>query len=164
MTEQSCCQEEFAELEHQLDEINVKLKEKKDVYQKALVENLKKDLQIGELEKKIESSLYSEFKPYFSEYNLNRLRHTDISSKFDSKFISIAMDGLYSGNPDILSKKTVSGRSNNNKKEAVSPEKKEILENLFSKRLDKVPAKECNERSRNLNKLIKNKIDNVAKK
>lgn len=159
----NCCQEEITELERELNEITNKLKTRKDDYHKALIVNMKNDIKIIDLEEKIDAQSFCEFKQFFSNETLNALQRIDKSQNSDSKFISVAVDGLYNGNMDILTKKTVSGRSNKKDKEAITPEKKKILENLFNKRLIKLRPKEYIERSAQLTKLIRNTIDTVNK-
>lgn len=159
-----CCQEKITELQQQLKDITIKVTAEKEKYHQDLVENLKKDLKITDLEKKIELQIYHQFAPYFSTHTLKLLRQTNELVTFDSKFISIAIKDLYSDNLGILSKKTLSGRATKCDKEPISPMKKKILENLFAERIHKLEPKEHKERFSNLNKLIRNAIDNVNKR
>lgn len=83
MAEQTCCEKEIIELEQKLSKLEIQLTAEKEDYQKALIENLKKDLQINEMEDKIESNLYHQFKESFNDKTLNKLRMIENSTKYD---------------------------------------------------------------------------------
>lgn len=60
MSDQICCQGEINHLEKKLEECKNKLKLLKENYEKSLIENLKKDIIIEKLEKKIQADNCSE--------------------------------------------------------------------------------------------------------
>lgn len=157
---EKCCEPELAKLEKEAQIIKSELKNKTEQYQKLLIENLKKDVLISELKKEIDDSKYIEFGAFFPSNTLKDLQLIDDVPENDSKFITMALKGVYNDKLVELSKKTLSGRHN---KQQITPEKKKIIDELFYTRLKHLPDEEIKKRRSNLSKLIRNTIDHLKK-
>lgn len=163
MSEESCCKIEIDALKSQINNLVVKSEELKQEYKRLLIQNLEKDVKIRNLKKELEINRFSTFKGKLSEICLSNLEIIGNSISEDSTFVSCVMNDLFSISE--LKKLTLSGHSKVCDKVEIPLEKKEILQAIFSKRLENVPRQEVNEiRRSNLNKLIRNAIDNVNKK
>lgn len=81
----------------------------------------------------------------------------------DSTFVHVALLDLYRNNISALKEKTLSGHSKQGDKTFITPEKRNALESLFIERLSYIPET-TEERKQNLNKLIRNTIDNESRK
>lgn len=56
MADSKCCEDEISDLQKKVEEYSSKLKQLKQSYEKSLIENLKKDVIIQQLKKKIETN------------------------------------------------------------------------------------------------------------
>lgn len=96
---------------------------------------------------------------------IEKLRFIDNSYEEDTKFVSIALADLYGDNLDILKQKSLSGRSRTgDKKEAITLDKRKVLQRLFSERISHLPQSEACEREKSLPKLIRNVKDSSNKR
>lgn len=127
-----------------------------------LIENQKKDLIIRQIKTKIEEKNFLRFEKKLSKECFAKLNSIGNSQKEDSTFIAIALNGLYDDNTEIIKQKNLSGRSRNGVKSQITPEKKNILEQLFAERLSFM--NEDVSRQIALPKLIRNAIDNARRK
>lgn len=157
-----CCQSETIALKQKLEKLESETRKLKQEYQQLLIENLQKDVTIKNLKEKLEQHKYGDFKGIFSDTCLDGLRTYGNSQIEDSRFIGSAMRDLYRDDVDALKKKTLSGRSKNAQKSAISPKKMKILKQLFDKRMSLVGEVD-DLRKNNLSKLIRNAIDNARK-
>lgn len=155
-----CCTNEIDSLKKELNDLTQEVKQLKQEYQQLLVENLQKDLIIIQTKSKLEENKYSSFLDHISESCVDELNLVGNSQRDDSNFVSLALNGLYKNNTDIIKQKSLSGRK---AATIISPEKKVILEQLFTERMNSLS---CSDQSRinNLPKLIRNAIDNAKRK
>lgn len=156
----ACCDDNIETLKNKLKNKREEARELKESYQNLLVENLQKDVIIKKLKEQIESKKYSNFKGVLTVECIDHLNLLDNSQSNDSTFIHIALLNLYRDDPDILKKKTISGRGD---KSAITPKKKEILERLFDERLSHI-SEPTETREYNINKLIRNAISTESRK
>lgn len=131
-------------------------------YRNLLIKNLEKDLKIKELKNKIVSKKYINFEEKLSNECIKKLRNIDDIEKDDTKFVSVILNELYE--VKILKCKTISGRSQNSEKTALTPEKKLLLDQIFSERLQNFTASEQDKRKQNLSKIIRQTIDVANRK
>lgn len=137
--------------------------------------NLQKDLKIEELEKESkeqsgpvlvelsDKTVFSQFADIFSQEELSALRSIPSSSSKDSTFVLQTIRYLYKENLSVLSSRTSSSSREN--KKPISPEKKNIIQQIFHERLNilKLDIIECNSRKNRLNELTATGINNVRK-
>lgn len=159
----SCCSDNIEKLKKKFEEKQREARDLKEKYQNLLVENLQTDLIIQQLKQKIKANRFSDFKGTFSDECLDKLNLIGDLQSDDNTFVGIALKDLYRNNIDALKKRTLSGRSENGEKSVVTPEKVNIVASLFKKRLFYIPDVD-QERKKNLNKLIRNTIDNESRK
>lgn len=159
---ENCCSGEINSLKKNLEEENIKSKELKQQYHQLLIENLQKDVTIRNLKKKFESFKYGNFKGILSDSCLDELKLFGDSQREDSSFIRCAIKDLYRENIDSLKQKTLSGRSKDDRKTKISPEKMSTLDRLFEQRISYMtkPEEIDDIRKKSLNKLIRRAIDN----
>lgn len=158
----TCC-DTLQNLRQDLLRLTETVKKLKQEYQTLLIENLQKDLNIREIKKKIEENKFSSFESQLSKTCLVKLNLIGKSQKDDSTFVALALNELYNENTEAIKQKSLSGRSKKGaKKSTITPEKKKILERLFAERMSYVDADTS--RGSNLNKLIRNAIDNANRK
>lgn len=162
MGEEGCCAAEISKIEEKINICAYQIKSLKDEYKNLLIKNLEKDVEIRSLKKKIESKKYTSFERKLTKKCIENLQNISDSEKDDSKFISVILNELYDVN--ILKSKSISGRSKNNKKTPLTPEKKLLLENIYSERLQHLSTSEINTRKKNLSKIIRNTIDGANQK
>lgn len=156
----ACCDDNIETLKKKLKSKQEEARELKESYQNLLVENLQKDLIIKKLKKQIQSKKYSNFEGVLTVECIDHLNLLDNSQPNDSTFIRIALLNLYRNDPEILKKKTISGRGG---KSAITPEKIEILNRLFGERLSHI-SEPTGTREYNINKLIRNAISAESRK
>lgn len=163
MSEESCCKEEIDDLKEKIENLVLKSDKLKNEYKKILIDNLEKDIKIRNLKKELEVKKFSKFREKLSESCLSNLEIIGTTISEDSTFVCCVINDLY--DLTTLKNLTLSGRSKGGEKVEISPERREILESIFSQRLAYVPREEVNEfRRNNLNKLIRNAIDSANKK
>lgn len=156
------CQEQIRELKAQISLSEAKRKELKAKYFDLLTENLKKDVQIADIEKKIRPNIFHGFENQFSTDSIERLHLIGFAQKEDSAFVLAVMRGLYGGRLDVLSNKTVCGHSKDETKQPITPAKISIIRNLFHKRLERDSINSA-ERKKKINRHIKSAIENINK-
>lgn len=159
----SCCENKISELEDELKNLIVKSKSTKQEYLNLLNVNLQKDLEIRKLKRNIEQNKFASFETELSKDCLFELRSIGNSQKEDSQFVSVALSTLYKNDVQIIRAKCLSNRSKNPEQSAISPEKRKILDRIFTERLSYISMVE-EERKNNLSKLIRNAIDNAIRK
>lgn len=159
-----CC-EKITDLRKELNSLTEVVKKRKKEYQTLLVENLQKDLIIRQIRTKIEEKKFSSFEGLLSRECLEKLSSIGSSQREDSTFVAMAINELYSENPKVIKQKVIkqSVRSKKDGKSEISPEKKTILERLFAARMSYFAHVDVT-RANNLNKLIRNAIDNANRK
>lgn len=156
------CSREAEIMEAEIALIEKRITEGRKEYHDMLVQNLKKDHEIQELEERIGScTKYSSSEKYFSDDSMDELRSIGMTEMEDSKFILSAIRGLYKSRLEVLKNKNLSGRSKLQSKEPVTPEKMDILRNLLLERIDNV---ENPKRENNLKKMVKTAIETINEK
>lgn len=109
---------------------------------------------------------FTAFSAHFSNEKLAILRSIGPDKKEDSSFVNAAVKALYLKRLDVLENKSVTGRSKGEqKKEPMTPEKRNILNRIFTERIHLV-ASDGNERTSRIieiNKHIKFAIININK-
>lgn len=164
MSLENCCKLEIDALRDELNRLKFKEAELKEQYKNSLIENVRKDLILRDLEVKARTKLFVNFEIELPALVLDNLRSKSINRSDDASFVSIVLNGLYDNNTEILKTRTISGRSDGGDKEAISPAKKAILEKIFNERLESMPAYEVDEaRKKSLSKLIRVALDIVQR-
>lgn len=149
-----CCDSKKA-LAEEIAQLAEQLKTQKQKYQQLLIENLQKDLIIRQLKLKDKRNKFLSFKSELSETCIDNL-----NSLSDSKFVAIVLSELYNGDTETIKKISLTERKNGEK---IEIRKKQIIENIFAERLKYIsPVDES--RKQNLNKLMRNAIDNAKRK
>lgn len=126
------------------------------------MENLKKDIILNDLQKTKKDEGFNDFHEKFSIGTLKLLQTFGPEQKEDSSFILAAVRGLYQNNLAALKTKSFSGNSLNNNKQALSPEKLKILNDLYERRLSALESGD--KRKKLFSKHIKNAIASINKK
>lgn len=152
-----CCASEIAAIKEEIEKSMCEVKQLKDKYKNLLIKNFENDLQIGQLKKEIEAQKYCSFENTLSKSCIEKLRSTNDSEKDDFKFISIVLNEIY--DEEILKSKTISGRSKNHDKTALTPEKKILIEKVYSERLQHLLPAESSARMKNLSRIIRLSLD-----
>lgn len=156
------CASEIKKEDDEIALIEAECKELRRKYHDMLVENIKKDVEIDELEVKIrEKSSYAEFTNKFSDESMKTLRSFETAEANDSKYVLAAVRGLYEDRLEVLKERNLSGRSKNRKKYPVTPVKLKILQDIFTERIKNTTG--FAERRQNLNALIKSAIETINK-
>lgn len=127
----------------------------KQQYQRALIENLKKDIIIYDLTKKQNETKFEEFIGAFSTETISSLRSFDSKVDCDSSFVLAAVRGLYGDNLQRLKNKSYSGISRDRTKEPLTPEKLTCLRSLYEKRLHYIDNIDVHESALRKNKFAK---------
>lgn len=157
-----CCAEEISALKEKIEASKIKVKELKDEYKNLLIKNLEKDVKIRNLKKKIEAKKYTNFVGRLPNSCIEKLRCIPDCEKEDSVFMSVVLNEIYGANG--LKLKSLSGRSKNNNKTELTPEKKLILQQIYSERLRNLPPYEKNTREKKLTKILRTAIDVASRK
>lgn len=158
--EEECCSNEITALKEEVEKSVHRVKTLKDEYKNLLIKNLEKDVKIRKLKREIQSTKYNKFERNLSKKCIEILRSIDDTEKEDAKFVSVILNELYDVN--ILKCKSISGRSKKNDKTALSPEKKLLLDQIYSERLQQsksLSSIEINTRKKSLTKNIRIAID-----
>lgn len=154
------CHEEIKDMQRRIQNIENDIALGQEAYHRELILNLKKDIQIEELEKQLgllKCTRYHAFRNDFSEAAILELRKVDDSEKKDAAFITIAIKDFYRDDLSKLKNKTYSGR----RKEALTPTKVKVLQDLFNERLE--DDSDDTKRKKNLSKCIKTSIEILNK-
>lgn len=163
MSEDECCSEEIDLLKKELSQWSLKVKQLKDEYKVSLVTNLQKDLIIRDLRQQIKSIKYIKFEANISNSCLDRLRSIGDTCKEDSIFVGVLLKDLYSEN-GALKQKSLSGRSKTGEKSEFTPEKKQLLEEIYKERMSYLQPSQAEIRKDDLKKYIRNAIDVAVRK
>lgn len=111
------------------------------------------------------SQMFSTYAKYFNQNQLSYLRSVDHRKEMDSHFINTVVKQLYDGRLYVLPNRSVTGRSNiGQTKEAVTPEKRKILDGIYTERIF-ISIEDCAERvqrKKKLNKYIKDTLHRRA--
>lgn len=102
---------------------------------------------------------FSKFEHVFEEGDLKRIRSLGNSVPEDSTFVLQVTKSLYASNLDQLRHKSVTGRSKDNSKEAITPEKMNLLKSMYIERMGRLPGSES--RLGHLNQLTNRAILNI---
>lgn len=160
----TACETQVQDLKNETQSIEQKTKDLKAKYYEMLIQNVKKDAEIEELEKEVARiKRFEKFEPNFSKESMETLLQFGNTKQEDSPFILAAVRGLYEHRLDVLQTKSMSGRSKKGEKTAVTPEKKKVLEGIFRERIES-DGKFVNERKRKLNNLVKSALEQLNKK
>lgn len=154
----SCC-ETVDKLNQELISLTEKSKELKQEYQSLLITNLQKDFIIRHLKIKKTQNKFVTFDKDFSKETIVKLNLIGDNISCDSKFIALVLNELYG---QELKNKCLGNRGVQRGKSPISPQKKKIIQQLFTERLSYLDTDKS--REDNLSKLIRNAIDNANKK
>lgn len=163
--ENESCIDDIDQIEAEIAKCMATYQEKKQQYQDALIDNLKKDLILHKILNRETENNFDEFDDRFPTDTLNKLRSIDKTEKCDSSFILTALRGLYIHDLAALKNKTYSGISKTTSKEPITPKKMEYLKEIFEKRLGYI-QEDCvvnDERKKKFPKHVKNAIESINK-
>lgn len=151
----STCHTEISKLQEEVKASEGRIQEAKKKYHGMLAQNLKKDIQINQLEN--ETKHYNKFRANISAKTISKLNSFDSSVSKDSLFISTVVKDLYKNDLSKLKERTYSGRVNTKcPKHPITPEKKKVLMNLFRERVGNSDI-----RMKNLSKHVKQAIETI---
>lgn len=137
--------------------------------------NLQKDIFIKKLSKdknvtkdgEKSNNLFLEFNGHFNNDQLRQLRSIPSGKSRDSSFVLTLMRFLYP-NTNVLSKKSATGKARNKMtKEKLTPHKKNLISDMLKERVSSENGLDdltILQRMDNVNKLIKNAIENIVGK
>lgn len=159
------CQNKIKLLKAEIQQCDAQIEDFKSQYSQLLIENLKKDVILESLNSKIKDIRYHEFSNDFSESDLEMIRLIGNDQRDDPSFVRAALRSLYVGNLAVLKHKSMSGKSKDNSKSAITPEKRKIIENLFNRRIQLVESEEMvdTRRKKSVAKHIKTAIEYINK-
>lgn len=149
-------------MDNEIRKLTTELKDTRRKFRTTLQVNLSKDLRILKLENILTKNsiqfsseyLYSEqfenFKKYFTEHELARLRGLDFDTSSDSTFLRYCINALYAQNLSTIEFRTVTGTKEKEKtvmgkrviipaREEITPEKMSILSSIFDERIEAIP-------------------------
>lgn len=110
---------------------------------------------------------FSQFSNDFTDEMLAKLREINLTYHDDSKFVSSVMKFMYENRLSCLKSKSVTGRTTkkDNNKEKLTPEKMNILEKIYTERIDESTINDFERKTRKqkLNKFVKDAIFNISK-
>lgn len=140
----------------------LEIKDVKQKYHLALIENLRKDVTIENLLDKKKKSMFDNFHGDFPHDALESLRVIGNTEREDSTFVLTAVRGLYS-DLSTLKNKTYSGMSKNKSKDPMTPKKLEILKTIFEKRIDNIDCDSDIKRKKLFSKHVKTAIETIKR-
>lgn len=154
------CISEIQSLLKEISDLEQEITAAKDIYHESLVANLKKDFMIENLEKTLKKSKYDSFRGDFGDEIITTLTLMEESQDKDNLFIRTALMHLYQDDLSKLKDKTYSGRT----KQAITPKKKEVLQKLFTTRMEfEEDQQKRLDRSKGFGKIMKNAIEYINK-
>lgn len=153
-----------ADLEKEFTDLTEKLNVLKKEYQKLLVENFQKDLIIWQLKTENKQKKFVQFEKSLSKVCIEKLNLIGDAVRDDSQFIGLVLPELYKGDTETISNLSLAKKK---KKKSdtnieIKKETKEILQNILTERLSYITGVD-EKRKSNLNKLIRNCIDNAKR-
>lgn len=151
---------EIQTLQNEYEKLKCAITSNQKKYHEALILNLKKDLEIRSLKKKLKDGQFNQFNEILPQETIKKLNAIDTAENKDSHFILNVIRGLYKDDLDKLKLKSYSGRGTN--KQPMSPDKVRAVDCLFSQRLQLLGEQEL-ERKKNMGKHIKTAIENINK-
>lgn len=153
------CEPEIRNLKNEVSLYDQKVADASKVFYETLISNLKKDITIHQLKKKLLDNVFNDFTDVLPPVTIDVLNGIDGSAANDSNFILNAMKGVYSEDLSRLKNKTFAGR----KKDALTPKKKETIRKVYMKRIDLHEKDEANAvfRKSNFGKHMNNAINNI---
>lgn len=157
-----CCIHEITALKDKIEESKFKVKELKDEYRKSLITNLEKGVKIRNLKKKSNQENSQVSKKKIPDSCLQKLRCIANDEKQDAEFIRVVLKELYE--PNGLKYKSISGRSKRRDKTELTPEKKLLLEQIYSERLENLSPSETDVRKSKLPTILRKAIDVASRK
>lgn len=137
------------------------IKAAKESYRKALINNLQLDLRLDELEKQQIENRYFDFADRIPIETIHMLRNFGDTEKDDSKFVQQIIHGIYKSK--LISFQSDAEKSKNTNNEALSPNKKQMIEELFSIRLNFSTELVDDSRKTSLKKHIESAFKNFNK-
>lgn len=145
--------------------IEKKLSEMKTKYGQMLIDNLKKDVTLEELNKKQKDQNSGSSLMFFQKMIWIQSVPVGDGKQEDALFVRTAIRILYSNDLNILKNRYVTAKSKNGDKVQVTPEKRKIIDKIFMQRMDAIAAKEGldDKRKTMLAKHIKAAIENINK-
>lgn len=155
------CQDEILELKNKITEHENEIKEKKDVYRRALIRNFGLDCMIEDLEEQLEKGCYQQFESQISKATIKLLQSIPLSKSNDCKFVTAVLRDLYAGNIEVLKTTSATGRGAD--KLSIPDEKYGNIRKIFDTRMEYASkyASDDGERRKNLNKCIKSAIETI---
>lgn len=121
-----CCESDIVQLEEELNNLKVKLRDLKLNYSELLVENLQKDIIIRQSKLKIEKNKFVSFEQYLSKRCIEKLNLIGHSPKEDSQFVAVILNDLYNEDIGIIKQKVLSIRPRAVDKSKITPKKKKF--------------------------------------
>lgn len=147
----------------------LKLKHATKVIKEMSKINLEKDLKIKMLENKLQEALkkdrlYASYEDRICPKDMEKLRAIKTGEKSDSTFILHLLRVLYGSRTAELLKKTSTGKAfKGQKKDPISPEKKQMMNEMISERILNEDSDDFERRIGKFSKHVKWGIDNINK-
>lgn len=128
------CYDEIELLKKTIAENERKLKEAKEQYRLALIDNLRCDIALEEITQKRIKNRYIGFANDFPIETIQEFRALENAEDDDYKFVLAAIRGLHKGNLESLRLKSMNGQMVN-ECDLIAPAKMQIIESAFTQRL-----------------------------
>lgn len=142
----------------QIGENEKKIKGAKEKYRMALINNLQLDLRIDELERRSIENRYLDFVDKIPIETIHMLRNFGDSEEEDFKFVQQVIQGILKQNEHSLQSAT-----DNPKNMSKGINEKEMIANLFNRRLQYSTESVDDSRKSSLNKHIELALKNINK-
>lgn len=157
------CRKQIKDLADEIAAVTNEIKGEKEKYRRVLISNLQMDVNIDALEKQLKNERFSEFAQSLSDATIRILRSYTSSKTDDCKFVMSIIRDLYKENIDELQMITASGRSKNCDKKSISPEKADLINKIYYKRMQHAieDGEVISKRQKCLNNLIKSAIETI---
>lgn len=155
------CYDEFKALEKTAADNEKNIKDAKEKYRLALIDNLRCDLALEKMAQKRIEIRYIGFTDQFPIETIHEFRAIKNAKDDDYKFVLAAIRGLHKGNLDSLQLKFVNGQLMD-KCDLIEPAKMNIIEAVYNERLKYINECELIDDSRK--KLFKQHIKQAVSK